>query len=115
VKRSQPFGASVLSRGPLPRRRRRWASLFGLGSARRAGPSPAECLIPQMQEQVRRKHYHDRDVSSQAPNKLIGYVSAGSLKKPGMEPRPHQGPQGRAVVVALAIVLVLIWLGFGGI
>lgn len=96
------------------RPRRRLFALFGSGRRTRSGPSPAECLIPQMQDHERRKRYDDGDVSSQAPNKLIGYVSAGSLKKPGAEPPRRRRPGGRALVVAFAAFLALVWLGFGG-
>ncbi len=83
----------------------------------RSGPSPAECLIPQMQETARRKRYQSQNVAGQAPSKLIGYVSAGALKKNAKEPvaRLQQSYRGRLLVVALALGLLLIWLRNGGI
>jgi len=83
----------------------------------RSGPSPAECLIPQMQDNARRKRYQSQHVAGQAPSKLIGYVSAGTLKKSTSEPvaKPQQSYRGRMLVVALALALLLIWLRNGGI
>lgn len=68
-----------------------------------------------MREHERRKRYQDHDVSTQAPSKLIGYVSAGSFETPGVAPPLRRTPRGRAVVVLLALGLVAIWLSFGGV
>lgn len=103
--------SSTLTPSRPARRSRPW---FRLRFGRRGGPSPAECLIPQMQERERRKLYQDHDVSTQAPNKLIGYVSAGSFERPGTEPTPKRKPHGRAWVVAFAVSLLAIWLEFAG-
>ena len=115
MKRLSALGSPLLANHPRRARGGRWAAVFRRGGPGRSGPSPAECLLPQMQDRERRKRYRDDEVSARAPNKLIGYVSAGSIQVPGSRPPPRRPPQGRALVVALAVALVAIWLGFGGV
>lgn len=103
--------AQRLSPGQPAGKQRGWLRFWG---RRSGGPSPAECLIPQMQDREHRKRYQSRDVATRAPSKLIGYVSAGSVECPREAFSPRRKPRGRFVVWGLAMLLAILWLGFGG-
>lgn len=106
----KPAGLFRAGAAPVGGRGGRWRPFRG---HRAGGPSPAESLLPQMQDRERRKHYRSNDVT-QAPSKLIGYVSAGSVECPREPPPTERRTRGRWVVAGLVLLLALLWLGFGG-
>lgn len=106
----KPSGLFRATASPAGRRGGNWRAFRGRHAG---GPSPAECLLPQMQDRERRKRYRNHDVA-QAPSKLIGYVSAGSVECPREPQPPKRQTGGRRVVAGLVLLLTLLWLGFGG-
>ena len=76
--------------------------------------SPLHSILSRQEERYGRRRYHDRDVADAAPNRLIGYVSAAHSSsyrqhKPATE---TWRPYGRAVIVAIAVIMVVIWFCF---
>jgi len=90
---------------------------FPFGRGRKSGRydfSPIHSILSRQEERRGRRRYHDRDVAEAAPNRLIGYVSAAHSSsyrqhKPVAE---SWRPYGRAVVVTIAVVMVVIWFLF---
>lgn len=86
---------------------------FGMNrSHRHSGPAKAECLIPQMNEE-RRKRYLLGATTAEAPSRLIGYVSAGGIENMSFKRRENKIRDRRGIVIAIGIamflVIVLFW------
>ena len=81
---------------------------------RRPRLAPMHVIVSQLRERDGRRRYHDRDIANAAPNRLIGYVSAAHAKsyrqqRPAAE---NWRPYGRAAIVAIALIMLLIGLCF---
>ncbi len=77
--------------------------------------SPAACLLPQFEENMRRGGRGRRGAEyagDESPGKLFTYVSAGNIELPGETDAKPVFVRSRRPVVLMAVLLVLIWVLF---
>ena len=78
--------------------------------------SPAACLLPQIEENMRRGGRGRRGAEyasdDESPGKLFTYVSAGNIELPGEADAKPVFVRSRRPVVLMAVLLVLIWVLF---
>ena len=89
---------------------------LGKKKKRRDLRSPAACLLPQFEDNMRRSGRGRRGAEyasdDESPGKLFTYVSAGNIELPGDNEARPVFVRSRRPVFLMAVLLVLIWVLF---